>query len=92
MRFRIEGGTGAFALRYQPARGPMLTILIIVLIILALGGGGYGYRSGWYGGPRGRGFNGLGLLPIVLIILVIYLLFSGGFGPGVGPGVGPAAH
>lgn len=63
----------------------MLTILIIVLIVLALGGGGYGYRSGWYGGPRGTGFNGLGLLPILLILVVLYLVFSGGFGPAHGP-------
>ena len=55
----------------------MLTILIVVLIVLALGGGGYGYRSGWYGGSRGTGFNGLGLVPILLIIVVLYLLFHG---------------
>ena len=55
----------------------MLTILLIVLIVLALGGGGYGYRSGWYGGSRGTGFNGLGLLPILLIIIVLYLVFHG---------------
>ncbi len=41
----------------------MLTLLIIILVILALGSGGYGFRSGWYGGSRGTGFNGLGLLP-----------------------------
>ena len=55
----------------------MLTILIIVLIVLALGGGGYGFRSGWYGGSRGTGFNGLGLVPILLIIVVFYRLFHG---------------
>ncbi|WP_428374742.1 hypothetical protein [Lichenicoccus sp.] len=61
----------------------MLTILIVVLIILALGGGGYGFRSGWYGGSRGTGFNGLGLVPIILIIVVLFLLFdhTGTVGP-----------
>ena len=56
----------------------MLTILIVVLIILALGGGGYGFRSGWYGGSRsnGAGFNGLGLLPIVLVLVAVWLLFG----------------
>ena len=56
----------------------MLTILIIVLLVLALGGGGYGYRSGWYGGPRGSGFNRLGLLPLLLIIVVVVLLVQCG--------------
>ena len=60
-----------------PGSRSMLTILIVVLVVLALGGGGYGYRSGWYGGSRGTGFNGLGLLPILLIIVVLYLLFHG---------------
>ena len=55
----------------------MLTILVVILIILAFGGGGYGYRSGWYGGSRGTGFNGLGLLPLLLIIIALYLLFHG---------------
>ncbi|MHC0612541.1 hypothetical protein [Komagataeibacter oboediens] len=53
---------------------PMLTLLIIALIIFAIGGGGYGYRSGWYGGPRGTGFNGLGLLPIILLVIALFLL------------------
>ena len=55
-----------------------MTILIIILLLLALGGGGYGFRSGWYGGPRGTGFNGLGLVPLLLIIIVVVLLFQGG--------------
>ena len=54
----------------------MLTILIVVLIILAFGGGGYGARAGWYGGGPNGGFNGLGLLPILLIIAVVWLLFG----------------
>ncbi|MCQ8279794.1 hypothetical protein NFI95_15215 [Acetobacteraceae bacterium KSS8] len=60
-----------------------MTLLIIILLILALGGGGYGFRSGWYGGSRagGRGFNGLGLLPIILIVVVVILLFRGAGGP-----------
>ncbi|GBQ49356.1 hypothetical protein ACM0P6_01795 [Komagataeibacter sucrofermentans] len=53
----------------------MLTLLIIALIIFAIGGGGYGYRSGWYGGSRSTGFNGLGLLPVILLIIALFLLF-----------------
>lgn len=59
----------------------MLTLLVIILIIFAICGGGYGVRSGWYGGPRGSGFNGLGLLPIILIIIALFLLFRGPGGP-----------
>lgn len=66
----------------------MLTILITILVIVALGGGGYGFRSGWYGGSRGTGFNGLGLLPVVLIIVVIILLFHG-MGTTAGPAPAP---
>ena len=64
----------------------MLTILIIVLVVLALGGGGYGYREGWYGrGPAGGtpGYSGLGLLPILLVIVVLLLLFDPGLLHGV---------
>ncbi|ATU73062.1 hypothetical protein CFR78_04820 [Komagataeibacter rhaeticus] len=60
----------------------MLTLLIIILLIFAIGSGGYGFRSGWYGGPRGTGFNGLGLLPVLLIIIVLFLLF---YPPGTAP-------
>ncbi|ACI51974.1 conserved hypothetical protein [Gluconacetobacter diazotrophicus PA1 5] len=55
----------------------MLTLLVIILIIFAIGGGGYGIRSGWYGGGQGGRFNGLGLLPIILIIVALFLLFRG---------------
>ncbi|GAA4489009.1 hypothetical protein HLH36_06455 [Gluconacetobacter aggeris] len=59
----------------------MLTLLVIILILFAIGGGGYGIRSGWYGGPRSTGFNGLGLLPIIVIIIALFLLFRGTGGP-----------
>nr|WP_321985752.1 hypothetical protein [uncultured Lichenicoccus sp.] len=51
----------------------MITILIIVLVVLALGGGGASYRAGYYG--QG-GFNAIGLLPLVLVILVVWLLLG----------------
>ena len=53
----------------------MLTILIIVLIVLALGGGTYGARQGFY--TQGS-YNGLGLLPVLLIILALFLFFDRG--------------
>ena len=57
--------------------GLMLTmILIILLVIILLGGGGgyYGYRS--YGGP---GLGGaLGLVIVVLLVLWLLGLLSGG--------------
>ena len=56
----------------------MLTLILIVLLVLALGGGGYAWRSNgpYYGG--GIGIGG------ILLILVIFWLFSGGMG-GVHP-------
>lgn len=54
----------------------MLTLLVICLLIFAIGGGGYGFRSGWYGGANSPGFKGIGLLPILLLVIALFLLFN----------------
>lgn len=48
--------------------------MVIVLILLFGGGGFYGYRSGYYGR------TGMGLMGILVVVLVIFLVISGGFG------------
>ena len=53
----------------------MLLLIIILLLLFGGGGGYYGYRSGYYG-PRG-----MSLLTIVLIVLLIWIVMSGGLGP-----------
>jgi hypothetical protein len=45
-----------------------------VLILLFGGGGFYGYRSGYYG-PRG-----MSVMSLVLVVVIIWLVMSGGFG------------
>ena len=49
----------------------MLTLIVVILVILLLGGGGgfYGRRASW--GPRG--FVGL-LLLVLVVILAIWVL------------------
>jgi len=57
----------------------MIGTVLIIILIIALFGGGWGYRSGWYGGygPAGTGYNPVGILLMVLIIMLIIGLIGG---------------
>jgi Protein of unknown function (DUF3309) len=55
---------------------PLTTILLIVVIIIILGGiGGPFLGAPW----RNGGYGGIGLGGLLVVILLIYLLFGGGF-------------
>ena len=51
----------------------MELILIVLLIVILLGGGGW-Y---WYGGaPAGPGFNPIGIIFLVILLLLVFGLLA----------------
>jgi hypothetical protein len=48
----------------------MLLILLILVLVLCLGGGFWGYRGGYVG------YNPLGLVLLIVVILVVVGLFT----------------
>lgn len=66
---KVEPPVQSFQPRKEISMGPILLIVILV-IVFGGGGGYYGYRT-W--GPTG----GIGIVGVVLIIAVLWYLFSG---------------